>query len=82
MCILRKLGGLRHARRDSTNMGWRNASFRGFADYADLGIRSRVTPICRGLQNDWPRRLAGRIPVFQPRGWHLITALLKTRQSC
>src|ERR1700692_4286833 len=30
---LHKLGGLRHARRDSPNMGWRNASFRGFADY-------------------------------------------------
>ena len=30
---LSKLGGLRHARRDSPNMGWRNASFRGFADY-------------------------------------------------
>jgi uncharacterized protein (DUF488 family) len=30
---LRKLGGLRHARRDSQNIGWRNASFRGFADY-------------------------------------------------
>jgi uncharacterized protein (DUF488 family) len=30
---LRKLGGLRHARRDSPNMGWRNPSFRGFADY-------------------------------------------------
>jgi len=30
---LRKLGGLRHARSDSPNMGWRNASFRGFADY-------------------------------------------------
>jgi len=30
---LRKLGGLRHPRRDSPNMGWRNASFRGFADY-------------------------------------------------
>jgi len=27
------LGGLRHARRDSINAGWRNASFRGFADY-------------------------------------------------
>ncbi len=27
------LGGLRHARRDSPNMGWRNSSFRGFADY-------------------------------------------------
>jgi uncharacterized protein (DUF488 family) len=30
---LRKLGGLRHARRDSPNLGWRNTSFRGFADY-------------------------------------------------
>jgi uncharacterized protein (DUF488 family) len=30
---LRELGGLRHPREDSQNMGWRNASFRGFADY-------------------------------------------------
>ena len=30
---LRKLGGLRHARRDSPNTSWRNTSFRGFADY-------------------------------------------------
>src|ERR1700693_3305322 len=30
---LRKLGGLRHARRDSQNLGWQNASFRGYADY-------------------------------------------------
>src|SRR5215208_2585137 len=27
------LGGLRRPRPDSPNMGWRNASFRGFADY-------------------------------------------------
>lgn len=27
------LGGLRHTRRDSPNTGWRNASFRGYADY-------------------------------------------------
>ncbi len=27
------LGGLRHARKDSPNSGWKNASFRGFADY-------------------------------------------------
>lgn len=27
------LGGLRHARRDSMNTAWRNASFRGYADY-------------------------------------------------
>ena len=27
------LGGLRHAKRDSLNTGWRNSSFRGYADY-------------------------------------------------
>jgi uncharacterized protein (DUF488 family) len=30
---LQDLGGLRRARRDSPNTGWRNASFRGYADY-------------------------------------------------
>lgn len=30
---IKALGGLRHARSDSINRGWRNASFRGFADY-------------------------------------------------
>ncbi len=30
---LKALGGLRHARKDSLNLGWYNASFRGFADY-------------------------------------------------
>lgn len=28
-----QLGGLRHPQKNSINMGWRNASFRGFADY-------------------------------------------------
>jgi uncharacterized protein (DUF488 family) len=27
------LGGFRHALHDSVNIGWRNASFRGYADY-------------------------------------------------
>jgi uncharacterized protein (DUF488 family) len=27
------LGGLRHPKRDSGNTGWRNSSFRGYADY-------------------------------------------------
>src|SRR5438876_10164515 len=27
------LGGLRYAKRDSINQGWRNDSFRGYADY-------------------------------------------------
>lgn len=30
---LKALGGLRHAQDDSVNVGWRNLSFRGFADY-------------------------------------------------
>lgn len=30
---VKSLGGLRHAKKDSVNTGWRNASFRGYADY-------------------------------------------------
>lgn len=30
---LKKLGGLRHSKKDSINLGWHNTSFRGFADY-------------------------------------------------
>ncbi len=30
---LKALGGRRHTRKDSINTGWRNASFRGYADY-------------------------------------------------
>jgi uncharacterized protein (DUF488 family) len=32
---LKKLGGLRHAKKNSINLGWRNVSFRGFADYME-----------------------------------------------
>lgn len=39
------LGGLRHARKDSINLGWKNASFRGYADYMqtpefELGLQT------------------------------------------
>jgi uncharacterized protein (DUF488 family) len=30
---MKGLGGLRHEKKDSPNVAWRNASFRGFADY-------------------------------------------------
>jgi uncharacterized protein (DUF488 family) len=30
---MKGLGGLRHPKKDSINLGWRNASFRGYADY-------------------------------------------------
>jgi uncharacterized protein (DUF488 family) len=29
----KSLGGLRHTTKDSINLGWRNSSFRGYADY-------------------------------------------------
>jgi uncharacterized protein (DUF488 family) len=32
---LKNLGGRRPAKRDSINTGWRNAAFRGFADYME-----------------------------------------------
>ncbi len=55
----RLLGGLRHARKDSPNTGWRNESFRGYADYLsteafeeglaelrELSGRGRVSVMC------------------------------------
>jgi len=30
---VKELGGLRRAKKDSVNVGWKNLSFRGFADY-------------------------------------------------
>lgn len=32
-CYMKDLGGLRHTKKDSVNQGWRNLSFRGYADY-------------------------------------------------
>jgi uncharacterized protein (DUF488 family) len=34
---IKGLGGLRHAKKDSVNTAWRNASFRGYADYMQTG---------------------------------------------
>ena len=39
---LKALGGLRHPRPDSINTGWRNASFRGYADYMQTGEFDRA----------------------------------------
>jgi uncharacterized protein (DUF488 family) len=46
---LKGLGGLRHAARYSINTGWRNASFRGYADYLQTpefdGALARLTKL-------------------------------------
>jgi uncharacterized protein (DUF488 family) len=56
---MKDLGGLRHAKKDSLNQGWRNSSFRGYADYMQtaefhdavaeliaLGKTSRIAIMC------------------------------------
>jgi uncharacterized protein (DUF488 family) len=40
------LGGLRRARPDSINTGWRNASFRGYADYMQTTLFHRHLDRC------------------------------------
>ena len=46
---LKALGGLRKPRRDSANTGWRNAGFRGFADYMDTPEFAAALEELRGL---------------------------------
>ncbi|HRQ87310.1 MAG TPA: DUF488 domain-containing protein [Bacteroidia bacterium] len=42
------LGGLRHSRKDSPNGGWRNESFRGYADYMQTeAFRDAVEELIR-----------------------------------
>jgi uncharacterized protein (DUF488 family) len=43
------LGGLRHARRNSVNRGWRNSSFRGFADHMQTAPFRRSLERCIAL---------------------------------
>src|SRR5687767_3617167 len=43
------LGGLRRARKDSPNTGWRNTSFRGYADYMLTGDFESGLSELRGL---------------------------------
>jgi uncharacterized protein (DUF488 family) len=50
------LGGLRHAKKDSPNTGWRNESFRGFADY--MGTEDFAINIDRLISLAREKRLA------------------------
>ena len=49
---LKGLGGLRHPRKDSLNVGWRNESFRGFADYMQTQDFEAGTNELIGLARD------------------------------
>jgi uncharacterized protein (DUF488 family) len=48
------LGGLRYARRDSVNLGWRNASFRGYADYMQTPeFQESLDELIQLVEHDW-----------------------------
>ena len=49
---LKELGGLRRARSDSPNTGWRNASFRGYADYMQTEEFEKALARAIELAND------------------------------
>ncbi len=49
---LPELGGLRHAHKDSPNTGWRNASFRGYADHMQTEAFEAGLAELRGLVAD------------------------------
>lgn len=44
----KNLGGLRHSKKGSVNLGWRNLSFRGFADYMQtMDFKSALQKLMR-----------------------------------
>ncbi len=51
---LASLGGLRKARSDSPNAGWRNASFRGYADYMQTHEFEQGLEALRALARQGP----------------------------
>lgn len=53
---LKELGGLRKPSKDSVNAGWKNASFRGFADY--MQTREFVSAVRRLMQLGKTGRIA------------------------
>jgi uncharacterized protein (DUF488 family) len=52
----KELGGLRKPKKDSPNTGWRNASFRGFADY--MQTREFVSAVRKLMQLAKSKRVA------------------------
>jgi uncharacterized protein (DUF488 family) len=53
---VKELGGLRKPKKDSVNAGWRNASFRGFADY--MQTRAFASAVRRLMQLGRQGRIA------------------------
>jgi len=60
---MKALGGLRHPRKDSPNMGWRNESFRGYADYMQTSeFESALNALARAAHEPLAIMCAEAVP--------------------
>lgn len=85
------LGGRRKARPDTTNTAWRNASFRGYADYMDTGdfaaargqlmdiAHARRTAVMCAEAMWWQCHRALISDDFKSRGWMVLHLLAPGR---
>jgi uncharacterized protein (DUF488 family) len=91
-----ELGGLRKAKKDSINTGWRNKSFRGYADYmqTDEFRRAIEELIAYGTSKKTVIMCAEAVPwrchrsliadVFVTRGWevrHIVSGTIADRHQ-
>ena len=70
---MKDLGGLRHPARDSINLGWRNAAFRGYADYMQT---PEFDPSARSRHRTRGRNAADRADVRRSRPWRCHRSLV------
>lgn len=88
-----QLGGLRKAKKDSINTGWRNASFRGYADYMQtdefsraLGelradSRSQTTAIMCAEAVPWRCHRSLIADALVSRGWTVLDIMTEQRAT-
>jgi uncharacterized protein (DUF488 family) len=86
-----QLGGLRKANKDSINTGWRNASFRGYADYMQTDEFQRALEELMASSKDKPSAImcAEAVPwrchrsliadALVSRGWTVLNILTEQR---
>ena len=90
---LPELGGRRTARADSPNVAWRNAGFRGYADYmqtadyqhaharlAGLATQGRVAVMCAEAMW-WQCHRSLIADDFKARGWQVVHLLAPGREQ-
>jgi uncharacterized protein (DUF488 family) len=75
--LLKQLGGLRHSKADSQNMGWRNSSFRGFADYMQSQeFAEGIDQLVRPAQDGQVAIMCAEILPWRCHRWLIADALL------